>query len=144
MTSRALANRSIYNGTAASLSLFLKKLKNGIHLPYLRCKDGFVMSVQYGKGFYSLVTRQQMAIQVEVGYPSEVEELLLKYQESPADQYPTNDVYHNVPIRVLRDIVEKHGGLDYGAIGSDKEENERRRNAQFIDWGPWNNGWLAT
>jgi hypothetical protein len=45
----------------------------------------------------------------EVGYPSEVEELLLPYAENP--EKPTNTVYGYVPDKVINQVIEKHWGI---------------------------------
>lgn len=79
--------------------------------PRIECADGFSMSVQGGYGIYSS-PRDDFAdkySEVEVGYPSEREELLMEYAEESA--CPTDTVYGYVPIAVVVAVVEKHGGL---------------------------------
>ncbi|MCX7320407.1 MAG: hypothetical protein NT113_13270 [Hyphomicrobiales bacterium] len=48
---------------------------------------------------------------VEVGFPSEREELLMPYIDGGPDTDPTNTVYGYVPVSVIEAIVAKHGGL---------------------------------
>ena len=77
----------------------------------IKCADGFTMSVQAsrythcspretGLGFYN---------SYEVGFPSEVEPLLMPYAED--ESCPTATVYGWVPVQVIVDIVAKHGGI---------------------------------
>ena len=68
------------------------------------------MSVQGHRGAYS-TPRDDFAknyAKVEIGFPSEREELLMPYVEDAAD--PTGTVYSYVPIDVVLAVVEKHGG----------------------------------
>lgn len=44
----------------------------------------------------------------EVGYPSQKEELLMPYIEDPTE--PTKTVYPYVPVEVIEQVIEKHGG----------------------------------
>ena len=79
----------------------------------LHMKDGFSMSVQASTNHYSVprenLARLSVYSAVEVGFPNEAEPLLLPYQESKGD--PTEDVYPYVPIEVVQEVIEKHGGL---------------------------------
>ena len=82
--------------------------------PRVKCQDGFSMSVQVGEYAYCL-PRENNAYtytQVEVGYPSEREELLDEWVERWDDNEPdwTRSVYGYVPIEVVDKIIEKHGG----------------------------------
>ena len=79
--------------------------------PRMECADGFSMSVQGHAGAYSR-PRDDFAdlyTMVEVGFPSAAEDLLMPYVED-ADR-PTETVYGFVPIRVVEQVIEKHGGL---------------------------------
>lgn len=78
--------------------------------PRVKCTDGFTMSVQAssnhycipredGEGYYSAV---------EVGFPSETEPGLFEYGSN-------DDVYGFVPIDVVQEICDKHGGI----VGAD-------------------------
>lgn len=79
--------------------------------PHIFCKDGFEMSVQAGDGLYceprvNLESGEYAAC--EVGYPSQKEELLMPYIEDPTE--PTKAVYPYVPVEVIEQVIEKHGG----------------------------------
>ena len=69
------------------------------------------MSVQAGAGLYcepraNLESGEYTAC--EVGYPSQKEELLMPYIEDPTK--PTESVYPYVPVEVIEQVIEKHGG----------------------------------
>ena len=74
------------------------------------CADGFTMSVQASANHYCSPreTGAWYYDQVEVGFPSAVEPLLLEYAES--DDY-LNTVYGWVPVEVIDAIVAAHGGF---------------------------------
>lgn len=84
------------------------------------CADGFSMSVQAsdfhychprvsGLGFYS---------EYEVGFPSAEEPLLTPYAEEPSALTAT--VYSYVPVRVIVDVIAKHGGV----VGTTSDEED--------------------
>jgi hypothetical protein len=79
--------------------------------PRMLCADGFNMSVQGHAGAYSRPRDDYAAryAQVEVGYPSEREELLMPYVEDA--ERPTETVYGYVPVSVIEAVIAKHGGL---------------------------------
>lgn len=79
------------------------------------CNDGFKMSVQAGQYLYSTPRTDDAPTYsaVEVGYPSEYEELLMPYVEDAND--PTGTVYGYVPVEVVDAIIEKHGGINVEA-----------------------------
>ena len=79
--------------------------------PHIFCADGFEMSVQAGAGLYceprmNLESGEYAAC--EVGYPSQKEELLMPYIEDSTE--PTKAVYPYVPVEVIEQVIEKHGG----------------------------------
>ena len=79
--------------------------------PHIFCKDGFKMSVQAGDSLYctprtNLESREYETC--EVGFPNQREELLMPYAEDP--ETPTETVYGCVPVTLVEQIVEKHGG----------------------------------
>lgn len=80
-------------------------------VPQMRLADGFRMSVQASRAHYSTPreTGADAYTAVEVGFPSERDDLLMPYAENPDD--PTGTVYGWVPVRVLIEVIEKHGGL---------------------------------
>jgi len=83
----------------------------GFHMrPMITCADGFSMSVQGSEGHYCEPRSISLTyVSMEIGYPSEVEPLLLPYQESSAD--PTESVYGYVPVEVIEQVINKHGGI---------------------------------
>lgn len=76
----------------------------------ITCKDGFGMSVQASE-FHYCTPRENTGpyVNFEVGYPSEPEELIIKYAEDPKD--PTGTVYGWVPVEVIDQVIAKHGGI---------------------------------
>jgi len=66
------------------------------------CKDGFTMSV----------VRHDMAYadehHVEIGFPSEEDPWIMPYAEDP--ERPTRTVYGYVPHKVLKKVIDRHGG----------------------------------
>ena len=79
--------------------------------PRMVCADGFSMSVQAHYAAYSR-PRDDFAenyTAVEVGFPSERDELLMPFVEDAST--PTNTVYGYVPVSVVCDVITKHGGL---------------------------------
>ncbi len=87
--------------------------------PWIICKDGFRMSVQAGQTLYSkpkdLADRYE---EVEIGFPSEPEELIKEYAENIWDEAPDycDTVYPYVPVKVVNKVLQKHGGIDENAI----------------------------
>lgn len=80
--------------------------------PHIFCEDGFEMSVQAGSGLYSaprgnLESGEYTAC--DVGFPNRKEELLMPYAEEDPET-PTDSVYAYVPVEVIEQIIEKHGG----------------------------------
>jgi hypothetical protein len=80
------------------------------------CADGFEMSVQASATAYSIprMTDAPTYIQVEVGFPSEAEELLTRWAEDEED--PTGTVYGYVPVNVVTNVIAKHGGIVSGEV----------------------------
>jgi hypothetical protein len=77
--------------------------------PRVTCADGFSVSVQAGRFFYSRPRRDGARYAaVELGYPSAAEDSLMEFCENP--DAPTDTVYGYVPVDVVKALVEKHGG----------------------------------
>lgn len=78
----------------------------------VRCADGFHMSVIAGGGAYTIPRDCEGPYDaVEVGFPSARPEpwaVWERYCESP--EAPTDTVYGFVPVAMVRDLVELHGG----------------------------------
>ena len=80
------------------------------------CADGFGMSVQANENSYC-VPRETMAevyTQVEIGFPSEKEELIIDWAEDR--DRPTETVYPYVPVSVVTNVIAKHGGVVSGEV----------------------------
>jgi hypothetical protein len=79
--------------------------------PHIVCNDGFTFSVQIGIGAYCFPREENAEeyLEIEVGFPSEKEDLLMGYCENPSD--PTNTVYGYVPAEIVNSVIEKHGGF---------------------------------
>lgn len=74
------------------------------------CKDGFEMSVQASKSHYcSPRTDGGPWDEVEVGFPSQAEESLMPYADDK--DKPTQTIYRYVPVDVVEQVIESHGGL---------------------------------
>ena len=80
------------------------------------CADGFSMSVQAHAGAYCIprMTGAPVYREVEVGFPSEREELLMEWAEE-ADR-PTDTVYGYVPVGIVTNVIAKHGGMVSGEV----------------------------
>ena len=97
----------------------MKDVLTRSRLPHIVCEDGFSMSVQVGYSLYSTpkkVAKRYSA--VEIGYPSEPEELIKEWAEwisfSEEDGEPdyTDTVYPYVPVKIVNQVLKKHGGID--------------------------------
>ena len=85
------------------------------YCPWIAAKDGFIVSLQIGafnycaseNGYRTLGHTMQ---EVEFGFPSENEELLKPYTEDSGD---ITQSVGRVPISILEEIFEKHGGIDW-------------------------------
>ena len=81
------------------------------------CKDGFGMSVQASENHYCTPRENGIAMSytsVEVGFPSEKEDLLMAHAEDY--DKPTGTVYPYVPAQVILDVIEKDGGMVSGRL----------------------------
>lgn len=79
--------------------------------PHVICADGFRVSIQAGYGLYSMPRNNLENGEyeaVELGFPSEPDELIKEYAE--CEDY-TMTVYGYVPIEVVEQLIEKHGGI---------------------------------
>ena len=95
----------------------LKHMTTSSRLPHIVCMDGFTMSVQVGYSLYSTpkkIAKRYSA--VEIGYPSEPEELIKEYAEfAPFDEDTadyTDTVYPYVPVKIVDKVLKRHGGID--------------------------------
>lgn len=92
------------------LQKFLLSSRGGNRLPPIKCRDGFVMSVQVGRMLYC-EPRSDIGpwASVEVGFPSQIEPLLWSYAEEPGKW--TDTVYPYTPVEVVAAVIELHGGF---------------------------------
>ena len=80
------------------------------------CADGFTMSVQAHEGAYCSPRCDGASSYsaVEVGFPSESEDLLLEWAEDRSR--PTDTVYSWVPAQRVALVIAKHGGMVSGQV----------------------------
>ena len=83
----------------------------GRRFPRVICADGFNMSVQAHDGAYCSPRENnaEKYKEVEVGFPSAEEPLLMDYCEDRND--PTGTIYAYVPVGVVTNVIAKHGGM---------------------------------
>ena len=76
------------------------------------CKDGFVISIQASEYHYC-IPRKNLGDgsyeEVELGFPNIEDEIISEYAEDPSDL--CNTVYGYVPVAVVQELVDKHGGI---------------------------------
>mgnify|MGYP000536555991 FL=1 len=93
----------------------MKHMMTSSRLPHIVCSDGFEMSVQVGYHLYSEPKKvAKRYSKVEVGYPSDHEPLIEKWAENLFEDMPdfTDTVYPYVPVKVVNEVLKKHGGID--------------------------------
>jgi hypothetical protein len=90
-------------------------MKTILNKPVL-CADGFRMSVQANETAYCSprASNANRYEEVEVGFPSHEEPLLLDYADDPSK--PTDTVYARVPVQVVTNVIAKHGGMLEGEV----------------------------
>ena len=79
-------------------------------------RSGWNASIQAGSRSYS-TPRQDSGCRysaVEIGFPSEPDELITPYAEDPEDL--TGTVYGWVPAEIVTALIMKHGGLVGGEL----------------------------
>lgn len=84
--------------------------------PRVFCKDGFSISIQAGQYIYSdprYIVSGHLYKEVELGFPSEVDDLITRYAEDAEDIEYTETVYPYTPIDVVDKLLEKHGGIEF-------------------------------
>lgn len=96
--------------TPAELAAWIRRSRNprGV-APRVTCRDGFSLSLQAGRGVYSLPRNDRGPwSHIEVGYPSLPEPLLWRWAETPGDW--TGTVYPYTPVDWVLAAIELHGG----------------------------------
>jgi len=80
------------------------------------CADGFEMSVQANEAAYCTprMNNADRYKEVEVGFPNDIEPMLLEYVENEGK--PTNTVYPYVPVQVVTNVIARHGGMVEGNV----------------------------
>ena len=80
------------------------------------CEDGFSMSVQASATSYCSprIEGAKQYYEVEIGYPSKEEPLIMQYAEEP--DKPTKTVYGYVPVNTVYLVITKHGGMVAGQV----------------------------
>lgn len=82
-----------------------------VNRPRIVCKDGYSVSVQ-ASGFHYCKPRVDGADKyesVELGFPNREDPLINDYAEDYGDL--TRTVYGYVPVEVVNELIEKHGGI---------------------------------
>lgn len=98
-----------------AVNKFLADNYNAIIRPRIVCKDGYSFSYQASAYHYCTPrstfkpNEKEKYTQVELGYPSEDDELIHDYCEDP--DHATYDIYPYVPVRIVNQLIEKHGGI---------------------------------
>lgn len=75
------------------------------------CNDGFTMSVQ-GSEYHYCNPRENNTLysEMEIGYPSQVEDLLIEYASE--EDNLTSSVYAYVPVELIQIVIDKHKGIN--------------------------------
>lgn len=97
-------------------------LSQNMMRPRLVCNDGYSISVQASENHYCTPQISVFGLdydEVELGFPSEPDELINGYAEDPSDY--TDTVYGWVPMEIVEKLIEKHGGIK----GPDEEVLKR-------------------
>ena len=81
----------------------------------IECDDGFRISIQASSSHYSIPrTKADAYTHVELGFPSEADDLIKPFAED-FDDY-TQTVYPYVPAYVVLALLQKHGGIVKGQL----------------------------
>ena len=79
--------------------------------PIIHCNDGFIFSVQGSEGHYSIPRKNVTEFTaMEIGFPNQVEELILEFAEDKDN--PTQTVYGYVDADIIQQVIDKHGGIN--------------------------------
>lgn len=79
--------------------------------PRIMCSDGFNISIQASSSHYCTPQTDEdvMFENVELGYPSDEDDLIKPYAECE-DCLP-GTVYNQVPVEIVDEMLKKHGGI---------------------------------
>ena len=77
------------------------------------CRNGFSVSIQASSGHYCTPRSSYGPWEtVELGYPSSHPgRRIAAYGECMSSSWPTDTVYAYVPVRLVHDLLRKHGGV---------------------------------
>ena len=94
---------------SAILEFFAQGMRGFTIRPRVSCLDGFSMSVQASSLHQCRPKEDGLIVYetVEVGFPSQSEELLLPFREKLSG----GRIHFNVPIATIDAVIEKHGGF---------------------------------
>ena len=90
-------------------------------IPKIVCNDGYAVSLQASRTHYATPRNNQGPwFQVELGFPTEGDNRLVEYMDASTedpDQIPdpTANVYGYVPLDIVLEVFESHGGIDEDA-----------------------------
>ena len=80
--------------------------------PRIICKDNTTLSIQASKMHYSTPREDNGPYtHVEVGYPSVIPPKT--WAEYADGEYPSSNVYGYIPIELVNEYIELHGGVDF-------------------------------
>ena len=112
----------INNYIIAMKLLMNKTVKDYTHnvTPKVYCYDGFSISIQASCIHHCEPRDESLLIDnitqihhtFELGFPSQIEPILTQYKEMPEDE-DVQSVYPQVPLSIVLEIIEIHGGIDY-------------------------------
>lgn len=99
-------------------------------LPRIYCADGFNISIQCNNGSYCASENGTRVFGydwklLEWGFPSEKDDILNESAEDSTDVTKTVGGYVNISI--LQELMDRHGGIDFGKTCS-KENFEKQFN----------------
>lgn len=86
----------------------------------IRCADGFTVSLQ-ASNFHYCSPREidcHEYYEIEIGFPSEAEELWMEYAENKDE--PTGTVYGYVPVELVLEVLNRHGGVVVSESSTDR------------------------
>jgi len=84
-----------------------KKNKDGRFFKTVTCADGFTISIQASEYHYCSPRENDADwYEVELGFPSEKDEMIQRWAEN--EKEPEYTVYGYVPIQVVQDLLNKH------------------------------------
>tara|TARA_R110000765_G_scaffold305114_3_gene399050 strand:- start:310 stop:630 length:321 start_codon:yes stop_codon:yes gene_type:complete len=97
------------------------------------CQDGFRISVQASSCHYCSPREDnaESYATVELGYPSSPQPLIHSYAEDR--NAPTQTVYSQVPVAIVRELLAKHGGIVSGGLPAGVYEDSKGQAVLDLD-----------